>query len=273
MSTDTDRVMFNNQTIRLIAFAAFALVSAAASAQNVVYLTASKDEHPWGSETVEKDFDVVFGEKAWTHGTFDDGEGAYLNSEKTSLLVIEGGDWMAEGMAKYLQSHGDEIGKFVESGGSIIINAAPNVGTTIDLGKDLQIGYPSYSWGAKMADPESELFHGKFGEVKDLSSTYAAHAEVKWSDELGFKSVLYGDDGQTILAGGSFGKGHAYIGGLTIPYSEAYSENAESWTAFNRNLLYSAANFRNGAAPVPEPASMAVLGLGALGMLRRRKKA
>jgi hypothetical protein len=142
-------MMFNNQTIRLIAFAAFALVSAAASAQNVVYLTASKDEHPWGSETVEKDFDVVFGEKAWTHGTFDDGEGAYLNSEKTSLLVIEGGDWMAEGMAKYLQSHGDEIGKFVESGGSIIINAAPNVGTTIDLGKDLQIGYPSYSWGAK----------------------------------------------------------------------------------------------------------------------------
>ncbi|CAN5498171.1 hypothetical protein BH11ARM2_BH11ARM2_30850 [soil metagenome] len=269
----------------LLIAALFAGIVGSAAAQNVAYLSASRDSGPWGSQTYKEDFNKVFGEKGWTESTFEKSDDSLFDPGKTNLLVIEGGDWMADQMAEYINKNEDRLAKFVYEGGHLIINAAPNTGGDIAMfggAVGLHYGWGdgdkrekdggSFNFTATPNDYSHPIFNGPFGQVKQLDGNYAGHATV-WDKTGLFQPLLTGENGGTMLAQAQFGKGTAFIGGLTTPWTEAYWGSSDQWHTFNQNFLaYSAGDkFVPVTNAVPEPTSMAFIGLGALALVRRRK--
>lgn len=261
----------------LFSVVVLAALAASAAAQNVAYLSADTSRGPWGSQTYHKDFDTVFGEKGWHESTFEKADESFFDPGKTDLLVIEGGDWMADQMAEYLNKNQDALAKFVYEGGRLVINAAPNTGGNIAMfGGAVGLSYGNegdYNYNATPTDFNQPIFNGPYGQVKSLEGNYAGHATV-WDKTGLFQPLLKGENGGTMLAQASFGSGFALIGGMTTPWAENYSSDPGQWHTYNQNLLAYAANGKFAGASteaVPEPTSLAAIGLGAMALIRRRR--
>lgn len=120
-----------------------------------------------------------------------------------------------------------------------------------------------------------------FGDSSDLVGTY------RFVDSGGgdFNAAAAAVDGLTPIAPGTYNRSTTLpdqVGGLPLinnnPFSiyngtspnGVWTLNVRDWAQFDTGTL---GGWRFSTTPVPEPGTMAVLGLGALALLRRRRKA
>ena len=282
--------------------ATLAVLASLSAAQSAVFMTAfngkedgegeGKDEisriDELGNRHRQEDFQTVFGENYRRQTFFGEGEGekegekgydGLFNPEKTNLLVLDGGLLHGDYLQKFIEKNNDQLLKYVESGGNLLINASPIEDSKYSsfLGATVFSQRESWSNHLNSFEEKNPLINGPYGDVKDLTSKVAATGGIytDGSEEkygLKWNSLLYGDEKQTVLAETTFGKGHVILGTLGLNFSLPYGEDRESWHTFDRNLLaYSAG--KGESAPGPEPGRMLVLGLGAAAMLRRRRAA
>jgi hypothetical protein len=284
-------ISFNLRIASVVA--TLAVLASLSAAQSAVFMTAfngkeegegeGKDEisriDELGNRHRQEDFQSVFGENYRRQTFFGEDEKeneGLFNPEKTNLLVLDGGLLHGDYLQKFLEKNSDQLLKYVESGGNLLINASPIEGSKYSsiFGTTVANDRELWSNHANSFDEKSPLLHGPYGDVKDLTSKVASTGGIYTDgseEKYGVKwnGLLYGDDKQTILAETTFGKGRVILGTLALNFSLPYGEDREAWHTFDRNLL-SYAGGKSESAPVPEPASMLALGLGAAALLRRR---
>ncbi|RYG46348.1 PEP-CTERM sorting domain-containing protein [bacterium] len=259
----------------LLSVLILAAIAGTSNAQNVAYISANPESGPWGSQAYRNDFNTVFGESGWRESTFATADTSLFDPKETSLLVIEGGDWMADEMFGYLTQNSDALQKFVYDGGRLIINAAPNTGENIPMfGGGVGLSYnrgTDYNYTATPIDFTHPVFAGPYGKVQSLEGNYAGHATVYDNTGL-FQPLLTGENGGTMLAQASYGSGFALLGGLTTPWAENNAFDSGQWRSFNQNMLaYAGGGDYSATQAVPEPASLTAIGLGAMALIRRRR--
>ncbi|MGB0915366.1 MAG: hypothetical protein ACPGVI_04795, partial [Crocinitomicaceae bacterium] len=100
---------------------------------NKFYLRSNVGE-PWGSSSNTDAMNTAFVTGLWTLDLFESLDPSAVFSSKTSFVLMDGSDTGAQEMEAFLTANQAAIEAWVNNGGSLLINAAPNEGGDIDLG-------------------------------------------------------------------------------------------------------------------------------------------
>ena len=116
---------------------------------------------PWGETTNEAAMDAIFGAGGWDDLRMADGPGPFLPGAGHTFIFLEGGDDTANELNAYLTTYRTEIEAFVNAGGSLLLNSAPNEGGDIDYGfGGITLTYPASSSSVVADDAAHPVFSG-----------------------------------------------------------------------------------------------------------------
>ncbi|QNA89713.1 PEP-CTERM sorting domain-containing protein [Massilia sp. Dwa41.01b] len=244
----------------LITAAIFLLMGSAAQAGTIHYGTGTND--PWNSATNDRAMDSAFGAGNWTKrwgfstGVFEDAD----------FVFLDGGDGNAVDFASFLANNSAVIANWVAAGGRLFLNAAPNVGGSFDMGFGVRLNYPGYAGSVTVTDAGVAAGLTEGGLTTSYWGTSFAHATV--SGEI--SKLIASGDGGTVFGAMQFGKGFVAFGGETTtnfhgPYADAQ--------ALRVNALRYVAHAATQGGEVPEPATVALVGMGLLAVCAVRRKA
>jgi hypothetical protein len=198
------------------------------------YLRASVGE-PWFSSSNTDAMDNAFGANLWTLGLFEDVVAEDVFRYTTGVVFIDGSDSGAEELATFLDDNIELIEAWVHSGGSLLLNAAPNEGGDIDFGFDgSTLVYDDASSSVDVVD----LSHPAYlGPLTPTASTMTggsySHAHITGT---GFTNVLVNSTDATnvVLCEKTWGEGMVMMGGMTTSNFHSPSPQGDNWRA---NLL------------------------------------
>src|SRR5437667_4871383 len=111
--------------------AALFLASACAYGQNVVYVRSTLGE-PWGRTDNDGILTKVF--TNWQNLRYETVSPAALFAPTNTFIFMEGSDNNATAMSAFLGKNLSAMSNWANGGGSLFLNAAPNVGGNINFG-------------------------------------------------------------------------------------------------------------------------------------------
>lgn len=183
---------------------------------DVYYIRSSFSSEPWGSGNNITAMNAVFGAGNWTAGFFETVTVPSVFSTSTRLIFLEGSDGNANELNAFLTANLPAIEAYVNAGGALLINAAPNEGGAINAGfGSTTIVYPGAFCGSVVAaNPAHPIFNGPFTPI---STAYTggsfSHAGVTGT---GLTNLITGC-GESALAYKTWGAGTVAFGGMTMP--------------------------------------------------------
>lgn len=232
-----------------ILFTVLVCVCSATAAQANAYIRGSTA--PWNETTNEAAMDLVFGAGNWDDLRMADGAGPFSPGTHR-FIYLEGGDDTAVELAAFLADNKAAIESFVSSGGTLLLNSAPNEGGNIDYGfGGVMLTYPSFAADVVAANNGHPVFNGPFTPVTNtLSGNFFGHAIVGG----GVSPIIIGatgdpSEGETILGEMAFGSGRVLFGGMTTDNFHSPQPAAANLRA---NIINYVANSRpRPSIPVP----------------------
>lgn len=173
---------------------------------------------PWGGTTNESIMDSVFGATNWMDLRYETLVPQDLFSGNTNVIFMEGSDSNADELEAFLASNQTLLENWVEAGGCLLLNAAPNEGNGMSYGfGGVVLSYDdlsTFSVTATAADPTHPMFTGPWTPVGiSFSGGSFAHASVSGG---GVTNILLGNDDNIPLAELAWGEGLALFGGMTL---------------------------------------------------------
>jgi hypothetical protein len=199
-----------------LAVAAMLACTLCVNAQTANNYIRSIEGPPWGQNTNEASMDEVFGVGQWSDLTYETVDPAALFDAGSRFIFMEGGDFNAENLQTFLTNNAAAINSWVNSGGRLFLNAAPNEGGTIVTPfAGTTINYPDFSVDPTTAfDPNHPIFQGPAVPVTtSYTGNSFAHATV--TNPGGTTLMVSGGGSLIHLSERSIGFGLLVIGGLT----------------------------------------------------------
>ena len=158
-----------------------------------VYYLRADIEEPWCCgwapypDANPNGFDYVFGAGGWNLAFYESASADAIFSDNTCYVYLEGGDGHAEEMETFFDAHQSLIEDWVNNGGSLFLNAAPNEGDGMNYGfGGVWLWYPYWWAGDVTAAPgmaSHPIFTGPYTPVcTDYYGTSFTHAYTSGPD-------------------------------------------------------------------------------------------
>ncbi len=160
------------------------------------------------------EMDEVFGVDGWHSGYYDEVDPLEAFSALTCFVFIEGGDDHAIPMNDFLVANMPLIESWVEAGGSLFLNAAPNYGVNVDFGfNGVELIYPSYTSTGYAVDAAHPIFNGPYVPVgTSWNGNYFGHSIIDGPD---LTPLIDDGFGNIVCAETAWGAGKVIFGGMT----------------------------------------------------------
>ncbi len=211
---------------------------------------------PWGSTSNIDAMNTVFGVGGWYQEYFETCDPAEVFSVNTNFVYLEGSDFMADELENFLATNISTIEDWVNNGGRLLLNAAPNEGDGMSFGfVDVNLTYWGGSDNVMATDPTHQIFNTPYTPVGTTwTGTSFSHASVSGADitplivdqfvptTVAFAEGRYGTDGIAGFGGMTTANFHSpgieaanlianiiyYIAYYEIPDHDMASLSAES---------------------------------------------
>ncbi len=192
------------------------------------YYIKSNIGNPWGNTSNNTAMTLAFGAD-WILESFETCDVSEVFSVSTSFVFLDGSDSQASELNAFLSANLPAIEAWVESGGSILINSAPNEGGSYSFGfGGTTLNYSSFSPNVNVVDLSHPAFLGpNLPTSSTMSGSSYGHARITGT---GFTTVL-NYAGNMILAEKDWGSGHVMCGGMTTVNFHSPSPAASNWRA------------------------------------------
>lgn len=214
------------------------IVTYVANVKSRYYLRAVAGD-PWGSPSNSNAMDAAFGTGAWSLGLFEDVDPAEVFRYTTGFVFIDGSDNGAEELAVFLEDNMELIEAWVHSGGSLLLNSAPNEGGDIDFGFDgSTLVYADASSSVNVVDLTHPAYLGPLTpKASTMTGSSYSHAHITGT---GFTNVLVnsGDPTNIVLCEKAWGEGLVMMGGMTTSNYQSPSPQGDNWRANLMSYMY-----------------------------------
>jgi hypothetical protein len=224
---------------------------------DVYYVVSNSEGQPWGSSDIINAMDAVFGPGGWNSEYYETMTPASVFTGTTKFVYLEGSDANASELADFLTTNISLIESFVNNGGKLLINAAPNENNNIDLGFGGTVlnydgGFSSTCDVVTAVDPLDPIFNGPFLPAgTDYTGNSFSHAYITGT---GLTDHISGC-GFFELSSKTWGDGFVAFGGMTVPQYQDPLPNAQN---LRQNILdYVSSYSTNTSVTVTQTAGLA----------------
>ena len=197
------------------------------------YYIKSEIGDPWGQTTNNDAMNTAFGPGEWILDAFETCDVAEVFSGGTSMVFLDGSQTQSTELNAFLIANLAIIEEWVDGGGAILINAAPNEGGDINYGfGGVSLDYPSVYLGTVNAeDAAHPVFLGPaLPTATTMTGSSYCHGQVIGP---GLTNVLV--SGANIgLAQKDWGAGLAMFGSMTVDFYHNPDPQAAN---FRANLM------------------------------------
>lgn len=199
------------------------------------------DVVPWGAPNNVNEMNTVFGAGNWIQSNFS-ANPATIFVPGTQFVFLEGGDGNGIGLTNYMIANGTLIEGWVNAGGRLFLNAAPNNGGIQNWGfGGVVLNYQNLLDSGYATIPGHPIFAGPYVPVQTAyDGNWFGHADVQNGG-----TVVMDYQGDAVLTEMTWGSGLVMFGGMTTtnwhtPLTEAVN--------LRQNILFYVAG-----APLPTP--------------------
>lgn len=195
-----------------------------------------RDADPWATPNNTNAMNAVFGPANWTQGTFST-PAATIFQPSTQFVFLEGSDANASALNTFVTANITTIQNWVNAGGRLFLNAAPNQGGNMSWGfGGVTLNYTAAQSSVSAVNPSHPIFTGPFTPTATtLTGNSYSHAHITGGSTT---SILSGG-GVTVLSSLLWGNGMALFGGITSPnYHQPAVEAQNVW----QNIINYTAN-------------------------------
>ncbi len=253
-----------NGSIRTAALAVILAAGSAAMAGDPVFIRSNVSDL-WFQGGQVNAMNDVFGNGNWQDLRFETSNPQSVFDPSTKCIMMEGGNDQADELENYLNSNQALIEGWVQNGGHLIINAAPNEGDGMNLGfGGISLNYPDSDSVGNAVNINHPVYNGPYGQAgASLIGSSWNHASVSGG---GISAITTNSgNGNANLAEKAFGSGHLIVGGLTLDFFYSHP----SWTQPDSQIYLK--NLISYNCTIPAPGSAALLGFAGLAAARRRR--
>jgi hypothetical protein len=248
---------------------ALSLAASVASAGTLVYANGTNQLAPsWDNNSNDVAMNSAFGAGAWSRVQ------GYSTAMFTGadFVFIDGSAENGDDFSAFLAANSATIASYVDNGGRLFLNSAPYGEGSLDLGFGVTLDFGSSLDEAivSAAGVAAGLTYGGL-TTHYVGSTFA-HGPLSGG---GISSLITDPSGGIIFGAKQSGTGFVAFGSQSLTTFHTPQPDAAALLA-NELRYVQLAGARVGPveeSPVPEPTSIALLGLGLIGVAAARRKA
>jgi MYXO-CTERM domain-containing protein len=170
---------------------------------------------PWGSTSNEDAMNLVFGAGGWDDLRYETVDVGMLLSPVYTFLYLEGSDNNALELEAFLMANQATLEAWVDAGGTLFLNAAPNEGGVQNWGfGGITLNYSDSADAGTAVDPTHPIWNEPFLPVA-LMFTGGSYAHASVSGPGLVPHIIDANGGNPNLGELDWGSGRIMVGGLT----------------------------------------------------------
>jgi MYXO-CTERM domain-containing protein len=170
---------------------------------------------PWGQNTNEQAMDLVFGAGGWDDLQFESVDAFTLFSPTYHFVYLDGSDVGADELNAFLGANQALIEAWVDAGGYLLLNAAPNEGGNQNWGfGGVTLNYPIFGANGAAADAAHPIWNGpNLPAATAFTGNSFGHATI--TGGVLSSVIVDSDTAAVVVAETPWGNGSAMFGGMT----------------------------------------------------------